>query len=154
MWAAAGAGLAVAGCAVLWVRRALVLVTVTGESMEPTLRAGDRVLVRRRRAHQLARGDVVVLAPPRTRVRAGDRWRVPSEGWNIKRVAALPGDAVPDGVPDPDGTGLVPPGTLVVLSDNPIGVDSRLWGPYPAGGVIGTPVRVRPAEAVAAGSRA
>ncbi|MEO3928909.1 S26 family signal peptidase [Micromonosporaceae bacterium B7E4] len=51
---------AVLGIAVL--RRRFVVVTVRGPSMEPALREGDRVLVRRRRAAQLRTGDLVVFA--------------------------------------------------------------------------------------------
>src|SRR3954447_7056961 len=41
------------------VRRTLVVVTVTGPSMAPTLADGDRVLVVRRWARRVRRGDIV-----------------------------------------------------------------------------------------------
>jgi signal peptidase I len=145
--ALAAVGLVATGCTALWMRRHLTLVTVTGNSMEPTLHQGDRVLVRRRRLHDLARGEVVVLAGPKTGIQVGEVWRAPIGGWHIKRVAALPGDKLPDGVPAPDETGLVPPNTVVVFGDNPIGADSRTWGPYPADGVMGTAIKPRPLKA-------
>jgi type IV secretory pathway protease TraF len=59
---------------------------------------------------------------------------------HVKRVAVLPGGAMPANVPHPSL--VVPPGTLVVLSDNAeIGVDSRRYGPYPAAGVVGVVIR-------------
>src|SRR5690606_32997626 len=53
-----------AAAAVLGLRRTLVVVEVFGQSMAPTLRQGDRVLVRRRGLERLRCGDVVVFAPP------------------------------------------------------------------------------------------
>lgn len=65
--------------AACWARRALVLVTVAGESMLPALRPGDRVLVRRTR--RLRPGQVVVLAY--------------GPEWLVKRIAAVsPGHVV------------------------------------------------------------
>jgi signal peptidase I len=101
--AAAGAvGAAGAAGAVLalgWARRNLVVVTVHGTSMLPTLRDGDRVLVRRRSLDEVRCGDVVVLEPPLDGPYrpgpAGPDGRI----WNVKRVAALPGDELPSGVP-------------------------------------------------------
>jgi hypothetical protein len=62
--------------------------------------------------------------------------------WWVRR----PGDRLPDGVPSPDESGVVPANTVVVLSDNPIGVDSRTWGPYPADGMVGTTIKGRPRQ--------
>ena len=124
--------------ALAWVRRNLVLVTVRGLSMAPTLRDGERVLVMRRAANQLKLGDVVVLAPPED----PDNGLLRGFGHHLKRVAALPGDATPAGIPGSGGD-RVPRGHLIVLSDNPIGIDSRNWGPYPATGVIGVVIAPR-----------
>lgn len=143
----AGVGLAALGGGALlvsrWARRRLLVVTVTGPSMQPTLRDGDRILVRRRRPDQLRHGDVVVLAAPAGLRRVGDGWQRSDGGLNVKRVDALPGDPVPADVPAPDGTGLVPPGSVVVRSDNPAGVDSRSAGPFPVDGLVGTAVTLR-----------
>jgi signal peptidase I len=133
---AAGAVAGAVGC----VRRRLIVVTVAGHSMEPTVHHGDRVLVRRCHPRGLRCGDVVVLDPPDTRLRVGGIWREPVTGRQVKRVAALPGQPVPIGVASPSS--VVPVDTVVVLSDNAVvGVDSRVWGPYPARGVVGVVLR-------------
>ncbi|MBN6054621.1 hypothetical protein JYK22_21950, partial [Nonomuraea sp. RK-328] len=110
-------GLAVAFAVVVGVRRRYLVVTVHGESMLPTYRPGERVLVRRARAGSLRPGQVVVLSDLAPAGRDELRPR-----WIIKRVTALPGDPVPrDTVPAlraAPGT-LVPAGHLVVLGDNP-----------------------------------
>ncbi|MEW2298789.1 S26 family signal peptidase [Streptomyces sp. NPDC006655] len=122
--------------AMLWCRRNLVVVTVEGMSMAPTMAHGDRVLVRRRRLCHVRVGDVVVLEPPltgpyRTAAQAGPDGRI----WNVKRVAALPGDPLPSEIP---GDGPVGPGTLAVLGDNRLGsIDSRHRGPFSVEGLMG-----------------
>ncbi|MFC8195724.1 S26 family signal peptidase [Streptomyces sp. NPDC057298] len=127
-------------CVVLfWSRKNLVVVTVEGMSMAPTVTHGDRVLVRRRRLRQVRIGDVVVLEPPldgpyRTAAKAGADGRV----WNMKRVAALPGDPVPPEVP---GDGQVKQGTLAVLGDNRAdSIDSRHRGLFTAERLLGVVV--------------
>ncbi|MQA25260.1 MAG: S26 family signal peptidase [Micromonosporaceae bacterium] len=129
-----GLSAAVAAGVLTWLRRNLLLVAVNGLSMEPTLRSGDRVLVRRRSADLLAVGDIVLLTPPASPAGAASR-----RGPHLKRVAALPDDPIPPGIRGPAGerAARVPPGHLVVLSDNPMGTDSRNWGLCPAGGVTG-----------------
>ncbi|MFF7635883.1 S26 family signal peptidase [Kitasatospora sp. NPDC008050] len=122
-------------------RARLLAVTVTGPSMEPSLRDGDRVLVMRRHPRRLARGHIVVLGPD------GDR-RVPGAGPRgllIKRIAAAPGDLVPPplavrlGCP-PGST--VPPGRFLVLGDNPaLSLDSRHFGYVAQDRVVGVAVR-------------
>ncbi|MGC7094280.1 S26 family signal peptidase [Amycolatopsis lurida] len=117
--------LAVLAAAVV-VHRKLVLVTVRGQSMEPTYREGDRVLVRR--GARLVPGRVVVLASPPGTV---------DQGWLIKRIAATAGDPVPDRLSGPAGT-RVPAGKLVLLGDNPeVSLDSREIGYFPADRVLG-----------------
>ena len=93
---------AVAGALVV-ARRHLVVVRVLGDSMAPTLLAGDLVLVRRG-GRRIRAGSVVVFPPPLGVLRAGpagplgwDLRRVRGP-WVIKRVVALPGDAVPESV--------------------------------------------------------
>lgn len=133
--------LVVAGClvvaVVVWVRTRLVRVLVRGASMEPTLRAGVQVLVRRVSARRIKPGEVVVFAQP----------RAPSPGWLIKRVRAVPGDVVPlQDVPSLwryPGTH-VPTGSLVVLGDNAgESYDSRHFGYVRASSVLGVVVRER-----------
>jgi len=128
-WAAAGA-IPLAACvlAVLLARRRLLVVTVVGSSMEPTLLPGDRVLVRRHRRAPVRVGDVLVFHEP-------DGQRA------IKRVAAIAGDAVPDTVRPVTGTDVVPPGMLVLLGDGIRSGDSRQWGFIPANRTLGVMTR-------------
>jgi signal peptidase I len=109
-------------------RRLLVVVTVAGPSMEPTLRSGSRLLVLRVR--RLRTGRIVVL-----------RQRNLGELLLVKRIAALAGEQVPDSVlPVLGGRpgDLVPPGFLVVLGDAPaLSADSRHWGLAAAEDVVG-----------------
>ncbi|MDP9844061.1 S26 family signal peptidase [Streptosporangium lutulentum] len=137
----AGALVLVAGA--LWARGRYVVITVSGTSMTPTLADGDRVLVRRRRLGQLSRGDVVVLEPP---LDPGGRYEpgpaaATGGRWNIKRVAALPGDPVPAGIAAGDGVSRVPSGMVVVLGDNQDSVDSRQWGFFPTDRLLGVALR-------------
>jgi signal peptidase I len=111
----------------LLARRHYLVVCVLGRSMLPSLRSGDRVLARRGAGAGLQVGTVVVFRPP--------------DGANqlvIKRVAALPGDAVPASVRlIANGAPVVPCGMLVVLGDNPRATDSRHWGFIPLADVVG-----------------
>ncbi|MFH9978981.1 signal peptidase I [Streptomyces sp. NPDC017179] len=125
----------------------LVPVRVESTSMEPTLRAGDHLLVDERAYWRAAprRGDLVVFDHGGSRL--------------VKRVVAVAGDTVgiEDGVLVVDGRpvtetaidrraldGLyygpahVPHGTVFVLGDNRRhSVDSRQFGPVPVGEVRG-----------------
>jgi signal peptidase I len=124
-WVVVGAS-AAAAVAVLAaaVRRSFVAVTVIGESMEPSLTHGARILVRRGgRRPQV--GDVVVLRPV-----VPDAQRDP--GLVVKRVAAVGGDVVPPSVAAAAGAAVgdhLPHGHVAVLGDNPAAsYDSRMWG--------------------------
>lgn len=114
-------------------RRRYLVVTVVGRSMEPTLSAGDRLLVRRVPAGLLRRGQVVVLRETR------------GAQWVIKRVVAGPGDPVPRErvAALRDVRELTVPGDRwVVLGDNPAeSVDSRQYGYVPADRMLGMVVR-------------
>jgi signal peptidase I len=105
----------------LRLRHRYVAITVHGESMTPTYRPGDRVLVRRERL--VRSGQCVVFAEEP----AG-----PVPDWVLKRVVAVPGDPVPrDRMPALDGVpeARVPAGHLVVAGDNPAhSYDSRHHG--------------------------
>lgn len=94
-----------------WLRRRFVLVRVHGESMSPTLRDGDRVLVGIGRPPRP--GDLVVF-------RARDVVPQSDMRWMIKRAAAVAAD-----------------GAVVVRGDNPHSQDSRHFGPVPCGSVLG-----------------
>ncbi|MEU4834044.1 signal peptidase I [Streptosporangium sp. NPDC023615] len=133
----------------LWVRRRLVVVTVEGPSMEPTLRDGDRVLVRRTPLPRVRTGQLVVARRPSP---AGD---VPAV-WLIKRVVAVRGEPVPPEVRPAVGEAgeaggrdvRVPAGCLVVMGDDRArSADSRHWG-YVTGehllGVVHRAMSARP----------
>jgi signal peptidase I len=127
----------------LWLRRSLLVVSVTGPSMLPAFRPGDRVLVRRQRPGRLRPGTVIVFEEPSDPAgggpAAGRRGR-PS--WVIKRLAAIPGDAVPSAIlPAVQGTPVVPPGMILVLGDGTVSRDSRHWGFVPASRVLGVVLR-------------
>ena len=111
-------------------RRLLLVVTVNGSSMEPALRPGSRVLVVRG-ARWVHRGRVVVLRPV-----ASQRREQPY--LLVKRVAAVPGEAVPTSVRPVAGADQVPAGKLVVLGDAPAhSADSRHWGFAEVADVVG-----------------
>lgn len=132
------------------VRSRLAVVEVAGPSMQPALSSGDRVLVRRAPLAELRSGLVVVVEQPDVDGRwelAPPRW--PPRGrraWLIKRVAAVPGERRPPGVPPPGAVsddGLVPPGMFVVLGDNAaLSLDSRVIGCIPAERLLGIMVRL------------
>ncbi|MFI6578545.1 S26 family signal peptidase [Nocardiopsis sp. NPDC050513] len=125
----------------LWLRRTWLVVDVVGESMVPTFGSGDRVLVRRGRTEALRVGDVVVFGGP---ARDGGRpsLRSGAPSLVVKRVAALPGDPLPDTVPGRGRGTTVPPERLVLLGDNAArSTDSRDWGPVSLEGVRGVVVR-------------
>jgi signal peptidase I len=137
---------AAAGVAVL--RSCLIITTVVGLSMMPGLAPGDRVLVRRRARGALRVGSVVLLPEPGSSGRprpamAPGAAALRRRSWVVKRIAAMPGDAVPQAVRDAvGGIGVVPAGMLVVLGDNSAqSADSRLWGFMRADDVLGVVVR-------------
>jgi signal peptidase I len=136
------------GILIVAARRRIAVVTVTGESMRPAYVAGDQVLVRRARASDLQRGQVVVVQEPGrsgTWITPPPRGPVSRHQWMIKRVAAVPGDARPDTwlppaaqPPEP----LVPPGKFVLLGDNAArSYDSRQLGYFPGDRLLGVVVR-------------
>lgn|SRR5690554_4893402 len=140
------AGLLVVGgaAALLWARRRYTLITVEGSSMSPTLRDGDRVLVRRCSGDRVARGQVVIVDGRRLRWPndgAGDNGDLPAgDAVLIKRVAAVAGDRFPAGVPAP--VPVVPRGRVVLLGDNPaVSHDSRRYGSVDTAAIIGAVVR-------------
>lgn len=149
---AAAAVLAGTTALVAWLRRRFVVINVDGQSMRPTLDAGDRVLVRRRSLRHVRAGDIVVVENPAhqgtgRRLSAAARGSRVHSGhtWLIKRAAAVPGDPVPASVAArvsaPAGTP-VPDGRLLILGDNPTGsVDSRHYGYFSGTGVLGVVIR-------------
>jgi signal peptidase I len=123
---------AAAAAAMAWARRRFMLITVKGNSMAPTYRNGERLIVRR---GGYAAGEVVML-------RAPDR---PGLGvdWLVKRVVATSGDDVPADLAERAGVVVVPAGRLLVRSDATQGLDSRQLGLIDDGDVIGVVRRSR-----------
>jgi signal peptidase I len=143
LWSLVIAGPLAAMITLLVLRRYFIVVTVNGGSMAPALMPGDRLLVRRKATHGLRAGLIVVFRQPRDECLVWERDVPPPPiRWTIKRVAALPGDAVPAvACPAVGGLDVVPPGMLVVLGDNDGSVDSRTWGFLPVADVLGVAVR-------------
>lgn len=146
IWAIIGTMLTVcvAGLAVL--RRRYVSVLIEGTSMEPTLHAGQRVLVRRTCAQRLRRGQVVVLANPTdTPPEAGTPPGTGNPPWLIKRILAVPGEPVPRETVQAlrhVTERRVPAGRLVLLGDNQAAsYDSRRAGYFPTDTLLGIVVR-------------
>jgi signal peptidase I len=143
----AAAILAAAVVGVTMLRRRMVIVAVWGPSMQPALRTGDRVLVRRARLGDLRPGQIVVIEKPAADggwLAQPPTWPADSREWLIKRVAAVPGDPLPEAVSpvtdDADAAGdpVVPAGQLVVLGDNAAAsLDSRQVGCIPAERLLG-----------------
>jgi signal peptidase I len=141
-WPASLLGALVVGAVgVLIARRRIAIVAVTGQSMEPTLAPGDRVLVRRTGVRSVRAGQIVVIeAPDSNGAWTGDPTRRDlGRIWLIKRVAARPGEPLPGGMPamianEP----VVPDGKLLLLGDNPeMSLDSRYLGYIPADRLLG-----------------
>jgi signal peptidase I len=149
--------------AVVWARRRFVVVTVRGPSMEPTLREGDRVLVRRVSLAAVRAGQLVVAETPPP-WRTLDAWQdgqflgdpgswgaadppPARDRWMIKRAAAVPGEPVPASMADVARHlgDRVPPGRLAVLGDNAgRSHDSRRFGYLSGEELLGVVSRVLP----------
>lgn len=143
LYTGAGAVLLLAMVAVvLFARRRFVIITVRGDSMQPTLQPGDRVLVLRGRGHALGRGRIVVIEQPDpdTGWQGLAPWdgRIEGRPWSIKRVAAIAQDPVPVEVVSSESR--VPGGHLVVLGDNYRSADSRVFGFLPIERILGAVV--------------
>lgn len=126
----------VLGLVALLVRKALVVVTVDGYSMTPTLTHGDRVLALRRRFGGRPRRNSIVVARSPVPAELGS---TPPPGVPelllVKRVVALGGDA------DPRGDGVIPAGSVFIVGDSKYSGDSRTFGPISEKLVLGVVVR-------------
>jgi signal peptidase I len=140
---------------VVWIRRRYVVLEISGHSMTPLIHHGDRVRARRITPEVVRAGDVVAIQAPATHLEVVKRaplpttltpvveWEEvtparerPAEQTVVKRVAAVAGDVVPEGLPGA-GTRLAA-GLVLVLGDNTLAsIDSRHFGPLPLSGVLG-----------------
>ena len=111
-------------------------VIVSGQSMEPTFRNGQRLLACK--AYWLVGGikdkDVVVIKAP--------------VGYIIKRVYKTQGETVDfanvqEDYNIADGEYHVPPDNVWVLGDNrPVSEDSRKFGPIPLSSILGKVIKL------------
>ncbi|MEO8970136.1 MAG: signal peptidase I [Ktedonobacteraceae bacterium] len=128
-------------------RLTLMVVTIQGQSMSPTLEHGDRVVVWRfRPTWWLRRGRIVLIQHQGESVGNAPMW--------IKRITGLPGETVVtplEKLPEYRCASLqaqvgqtwqVPPGYFFVQGDNrEVSVDSLFWGPISSQQVIGIMLR-------------
>ena len=127
----------------LVLRRAFLVTTVDGSSMEPALRSGDRLLVRRTKHPRV--GQVVVFHyPDFLKAKAPPDKR--SGLYLIKRAVAVPGDQLSTDWGSPDLHNIsgqtVPPGSYVVLGDNrEASFDSRIEGYVSRERLVGVMIR-------------
>lgn len=115
---------AIPAAGLLVLRRYFSVVRVRGASMTPAFRPGETLLVRNKPGDRIRVGAVVILRAPDLGPLSDLRGK-----WLIKRISALPGDAVPESAREATGgTPVVPGGMFTVSADNPDGTDSRRMG--------------------------
>lgn len=129
--------------ALVSVRRMFLVTAVSGSSMEPALRSGDSLLVRRTK--RVRAGQVVVFESAELMPARG-RGARRSRAVAVKRAAAVPGDVLPADWESPDthelAGSVIPPGSLVLLGDNrATSWDSRHHGLVPEKRLVGVVVR-------------
>ncbi|MEV6302604.1 S26 family signal peptidase [Actinoplanes sp. NPDC051861] len=139
LWAASiGAALVLVG-----LRTTLLAATVSGQSMQPTLAPGDRILVLRRWLARRPRRDDVVVVRMAVPTRAGMARRL-----MVKRIGGAHGDR-------PvffDQMLLLGPREIFVVGDNPEqSFDSRDFGTLTLDDVVGTMLCRLPRGSHAAG---
>lgn len=144
------------------VRFLLVVITVESNSMDPTLKHGDRILVVRHWPFRKFKKGQVVLVWPWIMPDSAPK---PSAGTGpfpitpyIKRIVGVPGDVITTSISelteyhqhrelsshDRGGmrTWYIPPAHYFLRGDNPIGgFDSLTWGPIPGKSVLGVVVK-------------
>src|SRR6478609_1506699 len=119
-----GAAPVVVAALLVLLRRSLVRLRISGPSMQPTLRSGQRVMYLRAGRIAARTGRIVVATVP-AHLRGGNRSLV------VKRVAATAGQPMPAEVCAAAGLpagAVVPRGQVVLLGDNTAAShDSRSW---------------------------
>lgn len=134
-----GQPLLIAMILALGVRSAVRLYAIPSNSMEPTLRAGDHILVTPYLHDSPQRGEVIVFRSP-----------VARDQLLVKRVVAVPGDLVesrdghlligghPAGDADAIVPQIIPADCYFVVGDNRANsFDSRQWGVLSRNLVVG-----------------
>jgi signal peptidase I len=144
----------------LFIRVSLIVVTVDGQSMSPTLEPGDRAVVLRHWPRAWLRRGHIVLILPYSEERRSQR-RSFSVDLCIKRVVGLPSDMIATHITELkehdrlrvpwvyDSQGWrfwhIPPGHLFIRGDNRAeSIDSLSWGPVSFGGLQGLMVMKLP----------
>jgi signal peptidase I len=147
-----------------FLRKGLLVVTVQGESMSPTLNSGDRLLVLRRAlALRLRKGSIVVVRTP-VEMNQSER-RSEDQTCYVKCLVALGGESFTATVPTTllqeeeacagqrgtqQRSWVIPPEHVFVCGDNrEHSRDSRAWGPLPLGRIIGIVLTKLPATSLA-----
>lgn len=136
----------------------ILVVTLIGESMLPTLNHGDRVLILRLwPTRLLRRGSIVLVGRRRSQAIGGPTGDSRHDTILVKRVVGLPGDTVrwsagklteanlsthADAPGKPEGLACqIPTGHLFLVGDNAsMSIDSRQWGPVPFRDFLGLAV--------------
>lgn len=132
----------------LFMRNGFLIVTISGQSMFPTLQHGDRILVARRwLSGRPRKGQIIVFGE--LDVLNGNT-RDAAHMYYVKRVVALGGESwttlvcprpqaqkgeteyITNQAPPYLQTWSIPPAHVFVCGDNAeLSVDSRTWGPLP-----------------------
>ncbi|MFI7145787.1 S26 family signal peptidase [Nonomuraea sp. NPDC050022] len=117
---------------ILRLRATYSVIRVDGDSMAPTLIDGDRLLARRVAPAALRSGHIAVVRSP-----------LPMGGpFLIKRIAALPGEPIPQPVRPLVPDARVPDGQLILIGDNTdASFDSRDHGYFPIGDIHAITIR-------------
>lgn len=141
--------------ALVGARQVLFVVTVRGDSMEPSLQDGDRLLVARRPARLNPHRGWIVVGPLGRVLRATgshdlDRQQIDQDTLFIKRIVAGPGDLRPVRAAGEFNSGPLRSGEWFVWGDNPTSADSTHWGPIATDTIAGVVLfRLRAAHNVA-----
>lgn len=135
-------------CAIFLIRKRVMLVTVSGDSMYPTFWEGDRLLVLKyRSSHRYQIGQIVVAHPPYP----PGEWR---KKLYVKRLVGLPGDKVvvsPENLNNQihvtEANSIDAMGNHIwrlsdthcfIQGDSYWSEDCRAWGPIPVQLLVGT----------------